>query len=275
MSSKRMIVLTVVIAVTAMVLAACGSEDSTSSANSGIAADSSPTTVTSDGSQAAANGGLDPACVDQVLGRTVTGFGDITDAERSKVFAACSAGAGVAQAGGVRAAGFDPACVATALGQDVPDITQMTPEQRTTVFQACGGVTGDARGFGGRGFGGGGGFRGANIDLACASTELGIEVTDITQLTPEQRTKVLQACPPDGIDGGPLLNFGDGTPRAGGFAGRPDISQMFDAQCVTDALGHPVTDFTTLTPDEQQTLFAACAPNFGGFGGRGQTAPGN
>ena len=207
-----------------------------------------------------------------MLGRTVTGFGDITDAERTRVFAECSAGGGAAQSGGSRTAGFDPACVSTALGEDVPDIPRLTPEQRATVFQKCGfagaGNPGD-----GRGFGGGGGFR-VGIDLACASEHLGTEVTDITQLTPDQRTRVFEACRPTDAPDGQFPGFGDGGPDAGDRV-RPDFSQIFDAACVTDALGHPVTDFTTLTPEEQQALFTKCAPNFGGFGGRGQVAPGN
>lgn len=266
MSIQRLSILAVVIAVTAVLLAACGTDNS--AGNVGSAATSTPVVAAGDPSQATANGGLDPACVELVLGRTVTGFGDITDAERTKVFAECSAGGGAAQAGGPRTVGFDPACVSTALGEDVPDITQLTPEQRSTVFEACGGIAGGAGGFGG-------GFR-VGIDLACASEQLGIEVTDITQLTPEQRTQVFEVCRPADAPDGPTFRFGDGTPGPdGGTRVRPDFSQIFDAACVTDALGHPVTEFTTLTPEEQQTLFTKCAPNFGGFGGRGQVAPGN
>jgi hypothetical protein len=273
-SIQRLSILAVVVAVTAVFVASCGTDNSGANASGDSTATATPMAASTDTSQVTSNGGIDPACVEQVLGRTVTGFGDITDAERTKVFAECSAGGGAAQAGGPRSIGFDPACVSTALGEDVPDITQLTPEQRATVFQQCGFA--GAGGFGGgRGFGGGGGFR-VGIDLACASEQLGIEVTDITQLTPEQRTQVFEACRPADAPGGPTFRFGDGTPGPdGGTRVRPDFSQIFDAACVTDALGHSVTDFTTLTPEEQQTLFAKCAPNFGGFGGRGQVAPGN
>jgi hypothetical protein len=266
----------VVISITALFLAACGTDNS--AGNVGSAATPTPVFANGDASQATANGGLDPACVELVLGRTVSGFGDITDAERTKVFAECSAGGGAAQFGGPRTVGFDPACVSTALGEYVPDITQLTPEQRATVFQQCGFA--DAGGFGGgRGFPGadgfGGGFR-VGIDLSCASEQLGTEVTDITQLTPEQSAQVVEACRPADAPDGPMFRFGVGAPGPdGGTRVRPDFSQMFDAACVTDALGHPVADFTTLTPEEQQTLFTKCAPNFGGFGGRGQVAPGN
>ena len=39
---------------------------------------------------ATADGGLDEACVQRVLGRAVTGFSDVTAAERDAIFQECS-----------------------------------------------------------------------------------------------------------------------------------------------------------------------------------------
>ena len=157
---RRAAVLFLALAAIAVVTIACGvdqgagavagSGDPTSSASveSLLPAATEGGDVSSESANGApgvgAGDGLDTTCVELVLGRSVTGFGAITDAERTRIFAECSAGGrggGIAGGGarGFGGVGFDPECIATALGSETTDFTQMTPEQRTAVFEACGG----------------------------------------------------------------------------------------------------------------------------------------
>lgn len=173
------------------------------------------------GDEPAAAGGLDPVCVELVLGRTATGFGDITDAERTRIFEECSAGARQRRGGGL-AAGFDPVCVQAAIGIEVSDFTELTPEQRQTLFEQCGG-DGQPGGFEGRrgdgerpagGFGGAG-FAGL-LENECVQNALGGSVTDITQLSQEQIQQALTQCSAE-------LDLPAGG--FGGFGGRQDGGQ--------------------------------------------------
>lgn len=279
---KRATALFLALAAIAVVAIACGTDSNGADAAAGASdtANASATTVqppvTSDGvadnSESAgtttASGGLDTACVELVLGRTVTGFGDITEAERTRIFSECSAGgrggAGIAGAGpggfGGRfgGVGFDPECVATALGTEATDLTEMTPEQRTAVFEACGGAD----------LAGGGRFGGVALDPECVATALGTETTDLTEMTPEERTAVFEAC--GGADfaaGGGRLFGQDGRPEGAGGPGAGGLGALFDSACIEDALSQAGDDITQLTPEDRQRLFSECAPE-GGLGGR-------
>lgn len=142
------------------------------------------------------SGGLDPECAQLVLGRQVTGFTDLTEAERTRVFSECSEGVGD-RSGAV--AGFDPECMQEALGGpagEAADFRNLTPEQRQTVFQACGGGIGATTGtfqLDGRP-GGAGGALGSFLDTECMSDALGKPVDDIFELTQEERRQAASEC---------------------------------------------------------------------------------
>ncbi len=235
---KRISLLVAAIAITLIAAVACGTDasgDAPASAsdspdevstlllagdgNGSIAAEQSPD------EESVAAGGLDPVCVEQVLGRTATGFADITDAERTRIFEDCSADARGPRGGGF-AAGFDPVCVLAATGNEVTDFADLTAEQRQAVFEQCGGderpggpgtELGDrerqAGGFGGAGL----------LENECVQNALGGSVTDITQLSQEQIQQALALCSaeldlPEGGFGG-RQNGGQG--RFGGGQDAP------------------------------------------------------
>ncbi len=172
-----------------------------------------------------ANGGLDPDCVELVLGRTVTGFGDVTDAERTRIFEECSEGG---PGGRGIVAGFDPVCIEDAIGVSGAEFADLTQEQRQAVFEQCGG---DAQP-GGRPFGdgqgpptdGAGGDRFAELlQNECVQNALGRPVTDISEVSQQEIFTALSQCGdslglPQGGFGGGQGGFG-----GGGQGGRGDF----------------------------------------------------
>ena len=138
--------------------------------------------------QPVAQGGLDTACVQAVLGRPATGFSDITAAEREQVFRVCSPEGPpalpgqftpVGPGGPVISAGIDFECASETLGREVTgfqDIVSLSEEDRAKVFEECseGGV--DIRPIDGSQFPGGviqvnpgqgGGQFSGTVDFAC------------------------------------------------------------------------------------------------------------
>jgi hypothetical protein len=166
--------------------------------------------------QVAGQGGLDPACVQAVLGRPATGFADITSAEQALIFSQCSPQGGTPAPGQfgrpiVTGAGLDLECAARVLERETfsfEDMPSLTEEERVKVFEECSdgefqfrpidGTPGPGGGpqFGVPGQGGGPAFGGPAAE--CIQRALG-SAGDIRQLTPEQRSAVLQEC---GIQGG-------------------------------------------------------------------------
>ncbi len=258
LNRKRYATLFAVLVIIGLAAVACGgdSDAAPASGNEATAASSTSTTTPvlaaddnngaaqngAPDDQTAANGGLDPVCVELVLGRTVTGFADITDAERTRIFEECSSngrggfGPNDGLAGGARGAGFDPACVEETLGSEATDLTQLTPEQRQEVFAACGGdLAGGGRpsiGQGGQGDGnrppGGGGFGGGGLEALlqneCAQNVLGRSVEDVSELTQEEIQRLFSECAGAfGGQGGGGFGRGQngGTGRLGGGQGAP------------------------------------------------------
>lgn len=234
LNRKRISLLLAAITITLIAGIACGTDASGSApASDSPSGESTTLPIVADGATdgqptgddpgAPAAGGLDPACVELVLGRTATGFGDITDAERTRIFAECSAGAPGSprtRSGGL-AAGFDPACVRTASGVDVTNFADLTPEQRQAVFEQCGGGArpGGLEGRPGDGERPAGGFGGGGIagllENECVQSAIGGGITDITQLSQEQIQQAIAQC-------GTELGLPEGGFGGRGFGGRQD-----------------------------------------------------
>ena len=91
----------VALAIAMVAVIACGTESSSGAAPAGDQAGDSATAVeTVDANEtddtgetddaAAATGGIDQECVNRILGRAASGFGDVTSAERDRIFSECS-----------------------------------------------------------------------------------------------------------------------------------------------------------------------------------------
>lgn len=209
---------------------ASGNNASAASAPLSVVEDTGATSVQSDTetTESTPAAGLDPSCVELVLGRSTTGFGDITDAERTRIFEECSVGARGPRDGGF-AAGFDQVCIQAAIGIDVTNIAELTQEQRQSVFEQCGGEgrPDDPEGRSGDGERPVGGFGGTGVagilENECVQNTLGGAVTDITQLSQEQIQEAFAQCAGD--PGFPEGGFGGrqngGQGRFGGGQGAP------------------------------------------------------
>jgi len=278
----------VMFAVLIVVAVACETEASGSSLDvpSTTSDTASNSAVNSD--TASASGGLDEACVLQVLGRQVTGFADITAAERDAVFEQCSGSEQDQRTrqfanggGGNLLANLDEACVTRVTGSDEIDLGQLSIEQRQELITECapeGFATGRTRP-GGGGFGafrGGEGFADiAELLEGCVTDALGETPTDLFALNQEQLELVRGACAnelPDGFgDFGGTGGFGGfergGADDGSGFFGRtggvlrgeggaPTLD--FSSECVTTALGREVTGPGDLSREEFQQIFSSC-----------------
>ncbi len=199
--------------------------------------------VTADTAEtAAATGGINQECVQQVLGREASGFGDITAAERDRIFSECSGSEGA----------DDHTPPTGVFGQDHDD-------------------GGDSR-FGG-GFFGGDGFAGQLPE--CFTDALGDGPDGLQGLSPEDFQAIAEACGDelrgfggfgdfggDGQDGGGFFGR-DGDGGRGGFRGGGGFGDGLDlnSECVTNALGRTVETLQDLSAQERQQLFQTC---FGG-----------
>ena len=225
--------------------------------------------------------GLDLECVNSVLGREVTGFGDVSTAERDRIFSQCS-GDNPAPQPGDHALGTERfagllECASEALGREIPTIQDLTAEDRVALAETCGNQLGGGRaglgesgiigGAGGRGFGGFGGF---NLDSPCISEALGRVPSGPGDLSPQDFEKLAEAC-------GDVFGGGDhsgGAPGGGffgdgGAAGQHDGA--LDLTCLSDALGRDITDpaeLSNLTREDSAKIAEACGGQFGfpGFG---------
>ncbi len=233
--NRKIVLLFSVMVIAMLSLAACGTDsgadEEQAPANEPASSDSSLPTdgETTSGLPAAAagtgDGGLDAACVELVLGRSVTGFGDVTDSERTRIFEECSSGGG---GGGRLAAGFDPTCVESALGSEITDFQELTAEQRQTVFEACGGDSiavgppGGGEGRPGAGLGAQGEGVATLLENECIQNAVGRPITDASDLSQQEIFAAIQSCadslelPEGGLGGG--QGFGGGQ---GGFGQRP------------------------------------------------------
>jgi hypothetical protein len=218
--------------------------------------------------------GLDLECVNSVLGREVSGFGDVSTAERDRIFSQCS-GDDPAPQRGNRALGSERfagllECAAEALGREISSIQDLTAEDRAAISEPCGDQPGG--GPGGRGIIGApdgrafGGFGGFDFDSPCISEALGRIPTGFGDLTPEDFEKLAEACP-DEVGG--VQRFGGG-PGGGLFGGDGLAGQFgggFDLTCLSEALGRDITDpaeLRTLTPEDFTKIAEACGGQFGG-----------
>jgi len=262
------------IALLIVIAVACGAESSITPASSDSQPTSSSPAVTEGDS------GLDEACVQRVLGRTATGFGDISSAERDAVFEQCSGTESdrltrqfTTGGGGNLLENLDAACVTEITGQDELDLGQLSIEQRQQVVTECA-PEGFQRGApGGRDFGGG--FADfSSILEGCATEALGETPESLFGLTPEQTEAITAACGdelpdgfggfggfPQGGDGGGFFGGGlrgqdGGREGTGGFGFR---GFDFSSDCVTSTVGRPVTGPGDLTQTEFQQIFANCS----------------
>ncbi len=288
--TRRLIVIAAAIAMIAVI--ACGTESSGEAA----AGDSQPSTEnvvagTEDGSEAAVEpGGIDQNCVNQVLGREASGFGDVTAAERDRIFSECfgddDGGERPPRLGDGRnrdfqfgegaAAAIDPECVQGITGSADGGLAQITPEQRQQIFSECAGGDGEAGGFFGGGFGGADGFAAQLPE--CFTDALGDSGGGLQGLTPEDFQAISEACGDEfgdfggfggtGQDGGGFFggrggDGGTGGFRGGGGFGGGGIGGGFDlaSECVTQVLGRTVESLQDITAEEREQLLQAC---FGG-----------
>ena len=223
---------------------------------------------------APADGGINEECVQRVLGRQASGFGDVTAAERDRILSECTGDDGARRAGatggfqfgGDVLAALDPDCVQGIVGDIEVDFTQMTPEQRQSVFQECGSGDGRTGGFGGGLFGQ---DRLAGQLPDCAIEALGRTLDDLRGLTQEDLQAITAACGDqlDGLGGGGRFGGGAGGFR-GGFLGQGGATGQLP-ECVTEALRAASGDLQSLTPEDFQAITDACGDQFGGFGGFG------
>lgn len=272
----------ILFAIVMVAAVACTAETGGDSSDSGSASQ----TVASDSGQTE-SAGLDEACVQQVLGRQVTGFADITASERDAIFAQCSGneqerqqrqGRQLDPSGiGSRLPELDQACVTEITGNADSDLTQLTAEQRQQVFSEClpegflGGRTGGFLGAGGVEFGGI-----SETLQACLDNTLNEPIDSLFRLDPEQRDAITAACGDElpegfgdtirragegfpGIDGDGAFGgggrfFGGGLEGAGGFSPL-DLS----SECVTNLLGRAVTGPGDISPEEFRQIFANCS----------------
>jgi hypothetical protein len=278
----------VMFAVLTIVAIACEAEasDTSDSAGDTPAAVSGTDSDGAGSSSATASGGLDEACVQQVLGRQVTGFADITAAERDAVFEQCSGTEQDQRArqfanggGGNLLTNLDEACVTRVTGSDELDLGQLSIEQRQELITECAPEGFDAGRTrpGGGGFGrfpGGEGFADINDLLqGCVTDALGETPDDLFALTSEQLESVRTACADELPDGfGTTGGFqrggtGDGLPEGGRFfggdggvlrgaGGFPTLD--FGSECVTTTLGREVTSPQDLSREEFQQIFSTC-----------------
>ncbi len=280
----------VMFAVLIVIAVACETEASGSSVDVPSTTSDTASNSADKSDTASASGGLDEACVQQVLGRQVTGFADITAAERDAVFEQCSgseqdqrsrqfANGGV----GNLLSNLDEACITRVTGSDELDLGQLSIEQRQELITECapeGSDTGRTRP-GGGGFGrfpGGEGFADITELLqGCVTDALGETPTDLFALTPEQLEAVRAACAdelPEGFGGfggtGGFSGFqrggaGDGI-NGGGFFGGTGVLRGedgvptldFNSECVTTTLGREVTGPGDLSREEFQQIFSSC-----------------
>ena len=192
-----------------VLVAACGSDDPGQPGEDqfGDAVTASPSATAQAGDT---RSGLDPECVQAVLGRPATGFADITSAERTQIFSVCSPEGDAPDPNPLTrppaGAGIDFECVETELGREVngfEDLMALTEEERAQVLEECGGGQFGVRPINGTPFPGGPtiirpGQGGVAINLApeCIEQALGKAVEDIAQLTPEERMAAFQQCAP-------------------------------------------------------------------------------
>jgi hypothetical protein len=230
--ARRLLLIAAALAMVAAI--ACGVEAGASQIADPPAATENISTagdVTADAAEtAAATGGINQECVQQVLGREASGFGDITAAERDRIFSECSGG-----------------------GSDAGDHTPRTGQFGQDHD------SGDDSTFGGDGFRfrGGDGFGGQLPD--CFTDALGERPDGFQGLSQEDFQAITEACGDelrsfggDGQDGGGF--FGRGGFRDGGFGGGLDLS----SECVTNTLGHTVDSLQDLSAQERQQLFQTC-----------------
>ncbi len=218
----------------------------------------------SDSQPVSASGGLNPECVQLVLGREVTDFTDITEAERTRVFAECS---GSGERGSNRvAAGFDQSCIDGVTGEAGKVFGDLTPEQRQTVFAECGGASRIP--FGGLTTGGirpggtftPGDFGSFQIDSECIEDALGAPLDEsggLAELTPEQR-ELISECLPSPAQGttSGSLSIPGGT--AGG------AGQLFESECAEGVLGEAAGDPSQLTQAQLQSVLFECGASLRG-----------
>ena len=188
---------------------------------------------------AAATGGINQECVQQVLGREASGFGDITAAERDRIFSECSGG-----------------------GSDAGDHTPRTGQFGQDHD------SGDDSTFGGGGFRfrAGDGFGGQLSD--CFTDALGETPDGFQGLSQEDFQAIAEVCGDEfegfGGFGGFGGGFGGDGGGAGGFRGRGGFGfggLDLSSECVTNALGRTVESLQDITAQERQQLFQTC---FGG-----------
>ena len=290
--ARRLLLIAAALGMVAMI--ACGAEASGGTAAGANQADDPPAATEDvsaagdapgsgedEAEAATAPGGIDQDCVQQVLGREASGFGDITAAERDRIFSECSGDDGGRpprvgadgnrdfQFGGGALAAINPECVQGIVGGDGGDdggFAQITPEQRRQIFTECG--DGD-----GGGFLGGDGFAGQLPD--CFTDALGDSPNGLQGLSREDFQAIAEACGDEfggvggfggaGQDGGGFFGRGGdggagGDGGGGGFGGGLDLN----SECVTQALGRSVDSLQDLSAQERQQLFQTC------FGGGGQ-----
>ncbi len=277
--ARRLLLIAAAFAMVAVI--ACGAEVRGGTAAGAAQASDAP--AASENISAAGNdgvgpvaGGINQECVQQVLGREASGFGDITAAERDRIFSECSGegddggrpprvGAGGNrdfQFGGPALAAINPECIQEIIGGDGGDdggFAQITQEQRQRIFAGCGdGDGGD--GFGG-GFFGGDGFAGQLPE--CFTDAFGDRPGGFQGLSQEDFQAIAEACGDEfgdlggfGGDGGGFFGrAGDGGFRGGGgFGGGLDLN----SECVTQALGRSVDSLRDLSAQERQQLFQTC-----------------
>jgi hypothetical protein len=267
----------VVFSMLIIIAIACEAEVSGTPASSSDSSTSQASTSSSDSADSASSApdsGLDEACVQRVLGRVASGFGDITAAERDAVFEQCSGSEEeqlnrqfAAGGAGNLIANLDEACVTRLTGDSELDLASLSLEQRQELFTECSPEDLQGRPGGDR-FGGGGFARGAfaNIEdllAGCVTDALGETPGDLFGLSPEQLAAVTEACGdelPDGFDeiqqggfgGGFFGGGGGGFGRGGGgfggggggFGGGGDsgfgAGLDFTSECVTSTVGRSV-----------------------------------
>ena len=293
--ARRLLLIAAALGMMAMI--ACGAEASGGTAAGANQADDPPAATedisaagdapdAGDGEAGAApaTGGINQECVQQVLGREASGFGDITAAERDRIFSECSGdddggrpprvGAGGNRDfrldGGALAA-LNPECVQGITGGDANGdangdeigLAQLTPEQRQRIFTECG----SGEGGGGFGFGGGDGFAAQLPD--CFTDALGDSPDGFRGLSQENLQAIIEACGDEfegfgGFGGSGGGGFGGDGGGAGGFRGRGGFGfggLDLSSECVTNALGRTVESLQDITAQERQQLFQTC---FGG-----------
>ena len=222
------------------------------------------------------NRGLDEACVQRVLGRSVGGFGDVSPAERDAVFEQCS-GTEAEQLSRQFASGqgsallenIDQDCASGITGRNDLDLASMSLEDRQQIISECSAQF--DHGFSGGGF--------ADIVDGCVAASLADSPDDVSRLSGEDLAAVIEACsdqfsggfgrfqhdpPGDGtppVQGGashdPGGFFGSGqgdhTGQSGGFGGID-----FASDCVTNVVGRTITGPDDLSEADFQRVFGAC-----------------